>query len=576
MQTLLHKIGAGIVGAAMFVGGLFGYHPDQQQLAGTFQTPDVRALFETTLASRITNTATSFTLTSATDFDGNTLASSTYGFIIDEGTASEEMVLADCTATACTNATRGLSARTGTTTVSALQKEHRRGASVKITDAPSVVFAVNAFKGRQNLENLLTYNSALTFSTSSNQLVSALWASSAANVASTTVDARVTVLDLLNAHLAGTETFTGAKTFSALATFSAGGLFNTVLPQSSVVPSTGNDLVNKTYADGLAIAGSPNAAEDAKGIVEIATKAEAALGTASGSTGAKLTLPASMATSTSQVATTSVVMTNTSGKIDSSFLTSQNYTLGNLTTGTIAATDITINGSMIATTSVQTFNASGTWTKPSVGTMALIEAWGAGGAGASRASSGVAGGGGGGSCSWRVMALSALSATETVTIGTGGSGVSGNTAGGAGSASTFGAHVTAWGGGGSFSSGTTAEASGGGGGGPLGPGGNGGSSSAGTAGSPGSPVAGSGATNSGGGGPGLVSGGGGAANAAGGNTMCGGGGGGGNGAAGGTSQNGGAGGSSGGNGTAPGGGGGGVSSGTSGAGAAGRIVVTVF
>ena len=65
------------------------------KLGASFQTPEVRALFETTLASAISSSATSFTLTSATDIDGTALASSTYAFIIDEGTSVEEFVLAD-------------------------------------------------------------------------------------------------------------------------------------------------------------------------------------------------------------------------------------------------------------------------------------------------------------------------------------------------------------------------------------------------------------------------------------------------------------------------------------------------
>lgn len=173
ISTLFSKIGISIATGLVAVAGFLGYAPQTElpALAGQYQTPDARALFETSLASRITSTDTTFTLTSATDKDGNTLASSTYGFIIDEGTATEEMILADCTSTACTNATRGLSVRTGTTTVSTLKFEHRRGASVKITDAPSLVFAVNVFKGRQNLENKLRYDTTQTF-TDGKELIS--------------------------------------------------------------------------------------------------------------------------------------------------------------------------------------------------------------------------------------------------------------------------------------------------------------------------------------------------------------------------------------------------------------------
>ena len=181
MDTLLHKIIASALLIPALLIGLF--FPESKppveikdSVGSTFQTPEARALFETSLSSKISSTATTFTLTNATDKDGNTLASSTYGFIIDEGTADEEIILADCTATACTNATRGLSSNTGTTTVSALKKAHRAGANIKITDAPLLLFVKNALKGKQNLENILTYDSALSFTVGSNQLASVLYA----------------------------------------------------------------------------------------------------------------------------------------------------------------------------------------------------------------------------------------------------------------------------------------------------------------------------------------------------------------------------------------------------------------
>lgn len=99
-------------------------------------TPKVIAFFETTLASAITSAATSFTLTSATDKEGVSLAADTYGFVIDEGSSNEEIVIATCTGTSCASAKRGVSVSDGDTEVASLKKAHRRGASVKITDAP--------------------------------------------------------------------------------------------------------------------------------------------------------------------------------------------------------------------------------------------------------------------------------------------------------------------------------------------------------------------------------------------------------------------------------------------------------
>jgi hypothetical protein len=139
--------------------------------------------------------------------------------------------------------------------------------------------------------------------------------------------------------------------------------------------------------------------------------------------------------------------------------------------GTVTATAFVGPGS--AAGDIQTFTASGTWTKPTSGTVAMIECWGGGGGGGRQSSSG--GGGGGGGAYNRVWKLtSALGSTETVTIGTGGTGGTSNgTAGTAGGNTTFGAHLTAYGGGGGGAQ-SSSDAGGGGGGGPLGAGGAGG------------------------------------------------------------------------------------------------------
>lgn len=165
LDLIIEKISVGLVTLGITLSGFFGIQNVNQNVGSTYITPDVRALFSTTLASKISSTATEMTLSSATDKNGNTLASSTYGFIIDEGTSIEEFVLADCTGTTCTNMTRGISVSTGTTSVSTARFEHRRGASVKITTAPSLVFAMNVLKGRQNIENVLRYDSSVSTTT---------------------------------------------------------------------------------------------------------------------------------------------------------------------------------------------------------------------------------------------------------------------------------------------------------------------------------------------------------------------------------------------------------------------------
>jgi LysM repeat protein len=65
--------------------------------------------------------------------------------------------------------------------------------------------------------------------------------------------------------------------------------------------------------------GGSNNSETIKGVCELSTSAEAALGTTLGSTGARLCLPGSLATSSPQVVGTYVVITSSTGKISSDF-----------------------------------------------------------------------------------------------------------------------------------------------------------------------------------------------------------------------------------------------------------------
>lgn len=250
---------------------------------------------------------------------------------------------------------------------------------------------------------------------------------------------------------------------------------------------------------------------------------------------------------------------------------------------------------------VQLFTSSGTWTKPSSGTIAIVHAWGAGGSGGRGTTQPRAGGGGGGGAYVvREFLLSDLSSTVAVTIGAGGTAASGATTNGsAGGNTTFGAYLTAYGGGGgSGSHGSDTAGGGGGGGGLAGAGGS--TATSGTGGTAGAGIGSEGTGGVGGtedsapgGGNGVNGGGGGggggstgANTGVGGSSLWGaGGGGGGNddgtAKAGGTSLysgNGGAG-TNGSNtatsGSIPGGGGGGAGIGTSGAGARGQLWVIV-
>lgn len=120
----------------------------------------------------------------------------------------------------------------------------------------------------------------------------------------------------------------------------------------------------------------------------------------------------------------------------------------------------------LAVINTQTFDASGTWTKPagySASSRVLVQAWGAGGSGGRNTTATSVSGGGGGGYIERWLNLSQFGATETITIGAGGAARTGtNQTGAVGGNTTVGALVTAYGGGGGGAIGNVFGGSGGG------------------------------------------------------------------------------------------------------------------
>jgi len=101
--------------------------------------------------------------------------------------------------------------------------------------------------------------------------------------------------------------------------------------------------------------------------------------------------------------------------------------------------------------SVQTFVAGGTWTKPAGVSTIVVEVVGGGGGGAGGATGEYGSAGGGGGYSKKLIDVTAI-ASETVTIGAAGAAGATASNGGAGGDSSFGAHATADGGaGGTYS-----------------------------------------------------------------------------------------------------------------------------
>lgn len=405
---------------------------------------------------------------------------------------------------------------------------------------------------------------------------------------------------------------TNANTWSAVNTFGS-----TTPPTYDADPVWGNFttqvFADVAYVNSVVAGGAANASETVKGIVQLATAAQAALGTSLGSTAARLAIPNSLATSTPYNSGSNVVpVTGTNEKLSQLFLDlTQGFTFSATTTmatSTVASTTATVAN--IGTLNVNTFNgqvvnyqdftSSGTWTKPSTAStsdIVIVEAWGAGGGGGGvQSGTGQGGAGGGGGYVQAQFRMSDLGSTVTVTVGAGGVGTAANGAANVGGNTTFGALLTAYGGGGGLpgAGGPTAGGAGGGGG-IFSVGSNGGSGAPGAGGSPLSSATGGTANNFGGGTGGLNAGGvggasvyggggGGFVNSAGGQSFYGGGGGGQGSGVGGISVMGGAGGAgtsgaTASNGIQPGGGGGGCASSgtcTGGNGAAGELRIWVI
>lgn len=168
-MNLFHTIAVAaakvLIVPVIFLAGVAGYHiqsnADYQESQQNFgaAVPVVTDFYADSLQSGVTPTATSFTLVSGKDKQGVSLNGS-YGFTIDQGSPSQENVF--CTTvsgTAVSGCVRGLDLTTGTTSVTALEQTHNRGASVQITTAPVVNIVSNILRGVEAINQPIFYYS---------------------------------------------------------------------------------------------------------------------------------------------------------------------------------------------------------------------------------------------------------------------------------------------------------------------------------------------------------------------------------------------------------------------------------
>jgi YD repeat-containing protein len=188
----------------------------------------VVANFETSLATKLANGATSGALTSILDKNGINLVNGKYCMIIDRGTGDEEHLLFDLVSNAISNIISV--SRQGVQTVGVQNLNgHRAGAKCYLTDFVNLKLIVDIVNGVDTLDatSPLRYDADPTF-TDSKQLISKGY-----------VDTKVA--SFITNLLSGNNVFTGLNSF-------------TQSPQVPT-PTTANDAANMSYVLSLVFGG---------------------------------------------------------------------------------------------------------------------------------------------------------------------------------------------------------------------------------------------------------------------------------------------------------------------------------
>jgi len=228
-------IGIGIIVITAIVAGFLNTLKEKEMGA---TIPVVPALFRTTLATKISSTATSMTLTTGTDKSGDALAGYIC-FAIDEGMSSEEFVCGTTAGTAVTSMIRGIDPVDGDTEVTSLKKAHRRGAIVKVTNYPQLGILSRILNGDETLPNIITYAAANTFTAGSNQVPSVKYVDDVSIAGA--ADGTTTTKGLF-------EMATTAEILTVVTTGSTGAylvapnsLFDDDFSATTIIPVTGTD-----------------------------------------------------------------------------------------------------------------------------------------------------------------------------------------------------------------------------------------------------------------------------------------------------------------------------------------------
>lgn len=409
----------------------------------------VLAKFQTNIVDRITPSTTSVQILSNKAL-GITMPDGRYGFILNEGQANQEFVIATLSGNTLSDFTRGVSPIDGKTSIPELIKTHKRNSVIKITNHPALTQVLRALGGLDSLdvlnpiryssqpdlllpEELATVGYVLSTITSGNvalgQVIipgqaldvnagdwvffnktTGIWertdATDESKFANTLIGvSRGTVDEIVPTPIQGGVLIAGVETNETYVPGQKYYLSDTP-GEISDTPGTLNFMVGTgDENENLVLEKSPNATSYNSGVVQEATQTQVDNGTDVGSNGVRLFVPPSKMTATKKIK----------------------------------------------------FTSNGTWVKQANLKSVLVEVWGAGGGGGGgRVNNSIqaASGGGGGAYNFAFLDASDLDSSESVTVGAGGAGGVGDSVGSAGGFSRFsdGSNppktVTAFGGGG--------------------------------------------------------------------------------------------------------------------------------
>lgn len=395
MKHIFNRLGVGLLTALVLTGITFPVS------ASTSVIPQTAAFFETYLTAPITSSATSFTIAS-NSVSGISIANGFYGFILDQGTASQEVVECTLTGTAASGCTRGIQPQNPNATSSVLMKAHGRAADVKITDYPFIGHIGRILTGTDTIPAPIAYDS--TVSTSTIQ-------SSAKNLVDVSTLQGVVAAGSVNASASQngiSQLATATQCRAGTATGSTGALlicpnslFNSTQSATTIVPVTGTN------------------GKLAQGFQDLT---------------AGWTYSGGLTSSATTTLSGPIVISSTSA------LPVVRTYIGNATS-----------------------SATSTWTKPPNLRYAILKVQAGGGSsGGANGDSEASGGGGGGGYCQRTVAAASFSSTETVTAGGGANAGTVSGAGVTGGNSSFGSLCTANGGAGGAVAATTGQDSNGG------------------------------------------------------------------------------------------------------------------